>query len=249
MSDPWPRPRARAGALPSIVVALAVWPMSSSPVIGQNHIANETFWNEVYDQGQRQRRAPARTRSPARPPLAAAARTPAVDPSVSPSAGDALPAAGLDVPAMAAVAPLTTGSISLPGLTPDRGPRRSAPVPGNSFLYDVGQVGRYDSSRPTVEGRWLPVGSLAGAHMTLPVDARVLVTDTATGRAILVAIKDRSRSDRVVIELTQGALDVLAAADPERLRVRLTVIWTPTGEATFYPPPAPLPPRQLTRGD
>jgi rare lipoprotein A (peptidoglycan hydrolase) len=112
------------------------------------------------------------------------------------------------------------------------------PLADNALASEALAVQIYARRDRTAFGEALGEVALICAHAWLPLDSTVLVTDTATGRAVIVKVKDRPQSGRAdVIELAKPALAVLGTTVIERAKVRLTVLWVPTGEPQFWPRP------------
>lgn len=79
-------------------------------------------------------------------------------------------------------------------------------VPGIALAAQTGKASWYAMGTRTANGeRYLPDGMTA-AHRTLPFNTRVLVTDLATGRSVIVRVNDRGPfTGGRIIDLSRGA--------------------------------------------
>jgi rare lipoprotein A len=79
--------------------------------------------------------------------------------------------------------------------------------------------------RLTADGEMFDQTALAGAHPTLQLPALARITNLENGHQVLVRINDRTPAspDRLV-EITRRTAELLAAADPQAIRVRLQVL-------------------------
>jgi len=79
--------------------------------------------------------------------------------------------------------------------------------------------------RLTADGETFDQTALAAAHPTLQLPALARITNLENGRQVLVRINDRAPAspDRLV-EITRRTAELLAAADPQAVRVRLQVL-------------------------
>jgi rare lipoprotein A len=79
--------------------------------------------------------------------------------------------------------------------------------------------------RLTADGELFDEGALAAAHPTLQLPAIARITNLENGRQVVVRINDRAPSspDRV-IAITSRTAQLLAAADPAAIRVRVQVL-------------------------
>jgi rare lipoprotein A len=79
--------------------------------------------------------------------------------------------------------------------------------------------------RLTADGEVFDQGALAAAHPTLQLPAIARITNLENGRQVVVRINDRGPAspDRIV-GVTHRTAELLAAADPSAIRVRLQVL-------------------------
>jgi len=94
----------------------------------------------------------------------------------------------------------------------------------------------------TADGEVFDQTALAAAHPTLQLPALARITNLENGRQVVVRINDRrpSSPDRL-IEITRRTAELLAAADPQAIRVRVQVLEGPSrllaGQAHTDAPP------------
>lgn len=107
----------------------------------------------------------------------------------------------------------------------------------NLFVADFGTVAKMIRTEPMASGEPLIPGEIIAAHATLPIGSSVLVSDVATGRSLVIRVKDRTVSLKAAVELSAGALAALGLKEKEldKARVRLVPVWVPTGEPLFWP--------------
>ncbi|QIG78363.1 septal ring lytic transglycosylase RlpA family protein [Stakelama tenebrarum] len=91
---------------------------------------------------------------------------------------------------------------------------------GEASYYGPGLVGN-----PTANGERFDPSKMTAAHRTLPMGSRVRVTDTRSGRSVVVRINDRGPyHGRRVIDLSEGAARKLGILDRGTARVRLSLL-------------------------
>jgi rare lipoprotein A len=83
----------------------------------------------------------------------------------------------------------------------------------------------YDGRQRTANGETLDGDALTAAHRSLPFDAQVRVTNTATGQSVVVRINDRGPyvSGRC-LNLSRAAFDAIGDLDAGVLSVRYEVL-------------------------
>jgi rare lipoprotein A (peptidoglycan hydrolase) len=111
----------------------------------------------------------------------------------------------------------------------------------NVFVADFGAVTKMVRTEAMASGEHLTAGEIVAAHATLPIGSTVLISDAATGRSLVVRVKDRAVSLKSAVELSAGALVALGIKEKEldKARVRLVPVWVPTGEPLFWPRVSP----------
>lgn len=172
--------------------------------LAQSATGNEKFWTEVFKPSRSRAGAPAR-----RPATAAPAAV--ASPLVTGSVASAVTAGELAWPIKRAV------------------PRLA--VAGNELAFEIGPSGRLPQPAAAAERVSSP---MFAAHAELPPGAQILVTDVATGRAILVTVAVRQPAGaETVVDLSPAAVQALGGRPPAQ--VRLLVVWRPTGEPMFFP--------------
>ncbi len=103
-------------------------------------------------------------------------------------------------------------------LAPPRGPDDG--LTGLASWY-----GPRHQGRPTASGEAFDVHALTAAHRTLPLGARVRVTNVENGRTVVVRITDRGPyADERVIDLSYAAGKALGLIERGVARVRLQVL-------------------------
>jgi len=79
--------------------------------------------------------------------------------------------------------------------------------------------------RLTADGELFDNGALAAAHPTLQLPAIARITNLENGRQVMVRINDRTpTSPERIIAITRRTGELLAAADPGAMRVRVQVV-------------------------
>ena len=118
----------------------------------------------------------------------------------------------------------------------------------NAFVADFGTVAKMTRTEMMASGEPFHAGDIVAAHATFPIGSSVLIGDAATGRTLLVRIKDRPVNLKATIELSAAALSALGLKEKEldKARVRLVPVWVPTGEPLFWPR---LSPKELASKD
>ena len=77
----------------------------------------------------------------------------------------------------------------------------------------------------TADGERFDADALTAAHRTLPIGARVRVTDLASGRSVVVRINDRGPAVRGrIIDLSARAARALGMKDGGLARVRIELV-------------------------
>ena len=107
----------------------------------------------------------------------------------------------------------------------------------NAFVADFGTVAKMARTEMMASGEPFHAGDIVAAHATFPIGSSVLIGDAATGRTLMVRIKDRPVNLKATIELSAAALSALGLKEKEldKARVRLVPVWVPTGEPLFWP--------------
>jgi len=94
----------------------------------------------------------------------------------------------------------------------------------------------------TANGEIYDQYELTAAHRSLPLGTRVVVTNLANGRAVLVRINDRGPYvGGRAIDVSYAAARVLDMVDPGTTRVRIEVV-PPRAQVAESPPPGAAPP-------
>ena len=85
--------------------------------------------------------------------------------------------------------------------------------------------GKQHHGRITASGETFDMYGLTAAHAALPLGTRLLVTNVANGRAVVVRVNDRGpvRGDRV-LDLSYGAARALHAVEAGVIEVRLALV-------------------------
>lgn len=87
--------------------------------------------------------------------------------------------------------------------------------------------------RKTASGQRYNKNRLTAAHKTLPLGTKIRVTDTRTGRSIVVKVNDRGPYARGrVIDLSREAASELGMIGKGVSRVELNVLSTPHGHGS-----------------
>jgi rare lipoprotein A len=95
----------------------------------------------------------------------------------------------------------------------------AAVVPGNSGFA------LFAKPRLTADGEVFDESALAAAHPTLQLPAIARITNLENGRQVVVRINDRGTpSPDRVIQVTRRTAELLAAADPQAIRVRVQIL-------------------------
>jgi rare lipoprotein A len=93
---------------------------------------------------------------------------------------------------------------------------------GEASFYGPGFEGNL-----TANGERFDPARMTAAHRTLPMGSRVRVTDTRSGRSVIVRINDRGPyHGRRVIDLSQAAAQKLGMLNRGTARVRLSLLLT-----------------------
>jgi rare lipoprotein A len=111
-------------------------------------------------------------------------------------------------------------------------PGRDPAIPRTWFEEGVASwYGPNFVGRPTANGEIFDPSELTAAHKFLPFDTRVLVTDLASGRSVVVRINDRGPfvGDRI-IDLSRAAAESIDMIGSGTARVRLQVAPLASGE-------------------
>jgi len=133
--------------------------------------------------------------------------------------------------------PETTASAS-PSHTPSvPGRVEVSPFPDNAPVLwtETGMASWYGppyNHRRAANGEVFDMNELTAAHLTLPLNSIVRVTNLKTGHSAIVRITDRGPfvTDRV-IDLSLGAAKAVDVWRPGTARVRLDVLYTPSSIA------------------
>jgi rare lipoprotein A len=84
----------------------------------------------------------------------------------------------------------------------------------------------YESGKVRADGKPFHPLQLGAAHWTLPLGTRVRVTDLATGRSVVVPIKDRGPHPRLhrLIDLSLGAARAIGITRKGLATVRVALV-------------------------
>ena len=94
--------------------------------------------------------------------------------------------------------------------------------------------------RATASGEIFDKTKLTAAHRSLPLGARVLVTNLENGRSVEVRINDRGPFvNGRLIDLSEAAARSLGGVGTGLMRVRLRLVALPAGSATTAADPPP----------
>jgi rare lipoprotein A len=108
--------------------------------------------------------------------------------------------------------------------------REQRPAPSSTpstagELLGSGKASYYGSqhhNKLTASGERFNQGALTAAHRTLPFDSKVRVTNTRTGKSVVVRINDRGPFVRSrVIDLSKAAFERIGSTRSGVIRVRL----------------------------
>lgn len=103
------------------------------------------------------------------------------------------------------------------------------PGPGGGQTGEASWYGEPHHGRTTASGEIYDMNQLTAAHRTLPLGARVLVTNLKNGRAVEVRINDRGPSvEGRIIDLSFAAAKELGAVPSGTIPVRIRVISQPS---------------------
>ena len=85
--------------------------------------------------------------------------------------------------------------------------------------------GQPHHGRKTASGETFDMNRMTAAHPTLPLGTRLLVTNLANGRSVIVRVNDRGprRADRV-LDLSYAAARALQAVERGVINVRMSVL-------------------------
>jgi rare lipoprotein A len=88
-----------------------------------------------------------------------------------------------------------------------------------------GRASWYKMGHTTASGEPMNARALAAAHRSLPFGTKVLVENLANGRSVIVRINDRGPyAGGRVIDVTQGAAEMLGMIRSGTAQVKLTVV-------------------------
>jgi peptidoglycan lytic transglycosylase len=85
--------------------------------------------------------------------------------------------------------------------------------------------GKPHHGRTTASGETFDMHQLTAAHPTLPLGTRLLVTNVANGRSVVVRVNDRgpTRRDRI-LDLSYAAARALRAVEAGVINVRFALV-------------------------
>ncbi|MCQ4260734.1 septal ring lytic transglycosylase RlpA family protein [Stutzerimonas stutzeri] len=116
------------------------------------------------------------------------------------------------------------GCTSQPPRTPTSSQPEKTPAP-TSELLGSGKASYYGSqhhNKLTANGERFDQNSLTAAHRTLPFGSKVRVTNTRTGKSVVVRINDRGPFVRGrIIDLSKAAFQSIGSTRSGVIRVRL----------------------------
>jgi rare lipoprotein A len=100
------------------------------------------------------------------------------------------------------------------------GPPRATALHGRASWY-----GEPHHGRPTASGEIFDMHSLTAAHRSLPLGTRLLVTNVANGRSVVVRVNDRGPYRRGrMLDLSYAAARALHAIEPGVITVRVALV-------------------------
>jgi rare lipoprotein A len=122
---------------------------------------------------------------------------------------------------------MTVAACSSP-TTPLPAPRPEPPAPPPRVTVLHGRASWYGEphhGRKTASGETFDMHRLTAAHLTLPLGTRLLVTNVANGRSVVVRVNDRGpyRRDRI-LDLSYAAARALHAVEAGVIKVRLALL-------------------------
>jgi rare lipoprotein A len=118
----------------------------------------------------------------------------------------------------------TMAACSSPATT-SPGPR-AEPPPRTTVMHGrASWYGEPHHGRKTASGETFDMHRLTAAHLTLPLGTRLLVTNVANGRSVVVRVNDRGpyRRDRI-LDLSYAAARALHAVEAGVIKVRLALV-------------------------
>jgi rare lipoprotein A len=123
---------------------------------------------------------------------------------------------------MALLAGCATSRAPSPGSVPEPAPERVWEQTGTASWY-----GSQHQGRLTASGETFDMHALTAAHATLPMGARVLVTNLKNGRSVQVRINDRGPIvPGRIIDVSRAAAQRLGAVSTGTFPVRLRMVST-----------------------
>jgi rare lipoprotein A len=102
------------------------------------------------------------------------------------------------------------------------GPQEPIVVPGN--FTQEGEATFYGpgfNGRKTASGEVFDQYALTAAHRTLPFGTKVLVTNPANGKQVIVRINDRGPFTNAIIDLSYGAAKEIGLLKTGRVKIQV----------------------------
>jgi rare lipoprotein A len=113
-------------------------------------------------------------------------------------------------------------------LAPSPAAPAPSPAPPDGLAGLASWYGPRHHGRPTASGAPYDMYAMTAAHRTLPLGARVRVTNLDNGRAVVVRITDRGPYTRDrVIDVSYAAAEALGLLERGVAPVRLEVLFPP----------------------
>jgi len=111
--------------------------------------------------------------------------------------------------------------------TPRSSPPRAEPTPPRATAMHgrASWYGEPHHGRPTASGEIFDMHHLTAAHPSLPLGTRLLVTNVANGRSVVVRVNDRGPYRRGrILDLSYAAARALHAVEAGVINVRVAVV-------------------------